>query len=111
MAAKSQQALSTGPTLADQAYRALREEIISGDLKPGERLTERHLAGRLGVSPTPIREALQRLEHEHLIQRTDTRRILVAEPSDRRLYELTLIEAALRGVSARLAAENATDKE
>jgi DNA-binding GntR family transcriptional regulator len=109
--AKAQQALSTGPTLADQAYRALREEIISGQLKPGERLTERHLATRLGVSPTPIREALQRLEHEHLIQRTDTRRILVAEPSVHRLYELTLIEAALRGVGARLAAENATEKE
>jgi DNA-binding GntR family transcriptional regulator len=109
--AKPQQALSTGPTLADQAYRALREQIISGELKPGERLTERHLATRLGVSPTPIREALQRLEHEHLIQRTDTRRILVAEPSAHRLYELTLIEAALRGVAARLAAENATEKE
>jgi DNA-binding GntR family transcriptional regulator len=109
--AKPQQALSTGPTLADQAYRALREEIISGQLKPGQRLTERHLAMRLGVSPTPIREALQRLEHEHLIQRTDTRRLLVAEPSVHRLYELTLMEAALRGVGARLAAENATEKE
>jgi DNA-binding GntR family transcriptional regulator len=109
--AKPQQALSTGPTLADQAYRALREEIISGKLEPGERLTERHLATRLGVSPTPIREALQRLEHEHLIQRTDTRRILVAEPSVHRLYELTLIEASLRGVGARLAAENATERE
>jgi DNA-binding GntR family transcriptional regulator len=108
---KPQQVLSTGPTLADQAYRALREEIISGKLKPGERLTERHLATRLGVSPTPIREALQRLEHEHLIQRTDTRRILVAEPSVHRLYELTLMEAALRGVGARLAAQNASDKE
>jgi len=111
MSARSPQALSTGPTLADQAYRALREEIISGRLEPGERLTERHLATRLGVSPTPIREALQRLEHEHLIQRTDTRRIQVAEPSVHRLYELTLIEAALRGVGARLAAENATDKD
>jgi DNA-binding GntR family transcriptional regulator len=109
--AQAQQALSTGPTLADQAYRALREEIISGRLAPGERLTERHIASRLGVSPTPIREALQRLEHEHLIQRTDTRRILVAEPSVHRLYELTLIEAALRGVGARLAAENATAQE
>jgi DNA-binding GntR family transcriptional regulator len=105
------QSLSMGPTLADQAYRALREEIISGELRPGERLTERHLAARLGVSPTPVREALGRLEHEHLIQRTDTRRILVAEPSVHRLYELTLIEAALRGVGARLAAENATERE
>jgi DNA-binding GntR family transcriptional regulator len=111
MSAKPQHVLSTGPTLADQAYRALRDEIISGRLKPGERLTERHLATRLGVSPTPIREALQRLEHEHLIQRTDTRRISVAEPSIHRLYELTLIEAALRGVGARLAAENAAEKE
>jgi DNA-binding GntR family transcriptional regulator len=109
--ARAQHALSIGPTLADQAYRALREEIISGRLKPGERLTERHIATRLGVSPTPIREALQRLEHEHLIQRTDTRRLLVAEPSVHRLYELTLIEAALRGTGARLAAENATEKE
>jgi DNA-binding GntR family transcriptional regulator len=109
--ARPQQLLSTGPTLADQAYRALREEIISGKLKPGERLTERHVATRLGVSPTPIREALQRLEHEHLIQRTDTRRIQVAEPSVHRLYELTLMEAALRGVGARLAAENATERE
>jgi DNA-binding GntR family transcriptional regulator len=111
MTVRSQQALTIGPTLADQAYRALREEIISGTLKPGERLTERHLATRLGVSPTPIREALQRLEHEHLIQRTDTRRILVAQPSVHRLYELTLIEAALRGVGARLAAENASERE
>jgi DNA-binding GntR family transcriptional regulator len=108
---KTQHVLSTGPTLADQAYRALREEIISGQLTPGERLTERQLAERLGVSPTPVREALQRLEHEHLIQRTDTRRILVAEPSVHRLYELTLIEAALRGVGARLAAENATEDD
>lgn len=111
MRSKTQHVLSIGPTLADQAYQALREEIISGKLRPGERLTERQLAERLGVSPTPVREALQRLEHEHLIQRTDTRRILVAEPSVRRLYELTLIEAALRGVGARLAAENATEKE
>ncbi|HEV3229295.1 MAG TPA: GntR family transcriptional regulator [Solirubrobacteraceae bacterium] len=111
MGSKTQHTLSTGPTLADQAYRALREEIISGALTPGERLTERQLAERLGVSPTPVREALQRLEHEHLIQRTDTRRITVAEPSVRRLYELTVIEAALRGVGARLAAENATEKE
>src|SRR3982074_1263803 len=109
--AKQQRVLSIGPTLADQAYRALREEIINGKLKPGERLTERHLATRLGVSPTPIREALQRLEHEHLIQRTDTRRILVAEPSVHRLYELTLSEAAPRGAGARLAAENASERE
>jgi DNA-binding GntR family transcriptional regulator len=103
--------LTTGPKLSDQAYRALREEITTGRLKPGERVTERALAQRLGVSPTPVREALQRLEHERLIERDAVRAIRVAEPSVARLYELTLIEVALRGVAARLAAERATDQQ
>jgi DNA-binding GntR family transcriptional regulator len=111
MTPSTQTSLSTGPTLADQAYRALREDIIEGRLQPGERVTERQLAERLGVSPTPVREALGRLEHEHLIERSGTRRIQIAEPSHTRLYELTLVEAALRGVAARLAAENATAVE
>jgi DNA-binding GntR family transcriptional regulator len=103
--------LTTGPTLSDQAYRALREDITTGALKPGQRLTERALAHHLGVSPTPVREALQRLEHERLIERDAVRAIRVVEPSVARLYELSLIEAALRGVAARLAAERATDAE
>jgi DNA-binding GntR family transcriptional regulator len=103
--------LTTGPTLSDQAYRALREEITTGQLKPGQRVTERALAEHLGVSPTPVREALQRLEHERLIERDAVRAIRVAEPSVAKLYELTLIEVALRSVAARLAAERATDQE
>jgi DNA-binding GntR family transcriptional regulator len=103
--------LTTGPTLSDQAYRALREEITTGELKPGQRLTERALADHLGVSPTPVREALQRLEHERLIERDAVRSIRVAEPSVARLYELALIEVALRGAAARLAAERATEAE
>src|SRR5258708_8908026 len=101
--------LTTGPTLSDQAYRALREEITTGELKPGQRLTERALADHLGVSPTPVREALQRLEHERLIERDAGRSIRVAEPSVARLYELALIEVALRGAAARLPPEPATD--
>ena len=103
--------LTTGPTLSDQAYRALREDITSGALQPGQRLTERGLAEHLGVSPTPVREALQRLEHERLIERDAVRAIRVADPSVARLHELSLIEAALRGVAARLAAERATAAE
>jgi DNA-binding GntR family transcriptional regulator len=103
--------LTTGPTLSDQAYRALREEITTGELKPGQRVTERALAQHLGVSPTPVREALQRLEHERLIERDAVRSIRIAEPSVAKLYELSQIEVALRGVAARLAAERATDQE
>jgi DNA-binding GntR family transcriptional regulator len=103
--------LTTGPTLGDQAYQAIREAITSGDLAAGERTTERALARRLGVSPTPVREALQRLEHERLIRRPSSRGIEVAQPTQREQYELAIIEAALRGVAARLAAEAATDAE
>jgi DNA-binding GntR family transcriptional regulator len=108
MAAKAVGKLTTGPTLSDQAYLALREHITTGTFTPGMKLTERSLADSLGVSPTPVREALQRLEHERLIERDATRTIRVADPTVARLYELTLIEAALRGVAARLAAERAS---
>jgi DNA-binding GntR family transcriptional regulator len=104
--------LTTGPTLGDQAYEAIRAAITSGELVAGERTTERALALRLGVSATPVREALKRLEHERLIRRQGSARgIEIAKPSQRELYELALVEAALRGVAARLAADAATDKE
>jgi DNA-binding GntR family transcriptional regulator len=103
--------LTTGPSLADQAYEVLRDLITSGDLAPGERLTERGLAERLGVSPTPVREAISRLTHERLLVRVDGRTLQVAAPSLRRLREMSLIQSALRGVAARIAAEGATDEE
>jgi DNA-binding GntR family transcriptional regulator len=102
--------LSTGPSLADQAYAALREGITSGRFAPGQTLTERALAGDLGVSPTPVREAISRLEHERLLER-DGRALTVAAPGVDRLRELVRIEAALRGVAARIAAERATADE
>ena len=103
--------LVTAPSLADQAYEVLRDLITSGELAPGERLTERSLAGRLGVSPTPVREAISRLIHERLLVRVDGRVLQVAAPSLRRLREMSLIQAALHGVAARLAAAGASDEE
>jgi DNA-binding GntR family transcriptional regulator len=100
-----------GPALSDRAYAALREAITDGHYLPGAKLTERALAANLGVSPTPVREALRHLQYERLIERDSVRTIKVADPSTRQLYDLTLIEAALRGVAARLAAERATDAE
>jgi DNA-binding GntR family transcriptional regulator len=108
---KAPRRLTTGPSLADQAYDALREDITTGRLTAETRITERWLADRLGVSPTPVREALKRLEHEHLIERVGGNAIRVAEPSLRRLHELSLIEAALRGVAAQIAAVSASDDE
>jgi DNA-binding GntR family transcriptional regulator len=103
--------LSTGPTLSDQAHSALRQMIVDGRLSAGERITERALGDLLGVSPTPIREALRRLEQERLIERPDKRNVRVAAPGLEDLRKLNLIQAALRGVAARLAAEQGTDEE
>jgi DNA-binding GntR family transcriptional regulator len=108
---KATRRLTTGPSLADQAYVALRDDITTGRLNAQTRITERWLAQRLGVSPTPVREALKRLEHEHLIERGDGNAIRVTEPSLSRLHELSLIEAALRGAAARIAAVAASDRE
>ncbi len=103
--------LTTGPSLADQAYGVVRDWITSGDLVPSDRITERGLAERLGVSPTPVREAISRLLHERLLVRVDGRNLQVTAPDLRRLREMSLIQVALRAVAAGLAAELATDEE
>lgn len=111
MSAETRRQLTTGPSLADQAYAVLRDMITDGELAPSERVTERGLAALLGVSPTPVREAITRLIHERLLVRVDGRALEVTAPSFNRLYEASLIQVALRGVAARLAAEFATDEE
>jgi DNA-binding GntR family transcriptional regulator len=103
--------LTVGPSLAEQAYEVLREMITAGELAPGERLTERGLAERLGVSATPVREAITRLTHERLLVRPDGRTLQVAAPSLQKLRDMSMIHAALNGIAARLAVERASDSE
>ncbi|MAT06856.1 MAG: GntR family transcriptional regulator [Acidimicrobiaceae bacterium] len=108
MGDSSLQELSS-PSLADQAYAAIRSAIANGELPPGEKITERGLAAMLSVSATPIREAIRRLEQEGLVERRGARSTVVyeADASDR--YELGLVEGALKSVAVRLAATNASD--
>ena len=91
-------------SLADQAYRALRESIADGRLAPGTRITERQLAAALDVSPTPIREAISKLELEGLVERVGVRRLQVADHPEETLHELEQVEVMLRGAEARFAA-------
>jgi len=95
-------------TLADQAYGAIREAIVSGELESREKITERGLAERLSVSATPVREALRRLEQDGLVERTGPRTVQVVDFDDRSVAEIRMAEGALRVVAARLAATNAT---
>jgi DNA-binding GntR family transcriptional regulator len=101
----------TSPTLADQAYDALRDAIISGDLAPREKITERGLADHLAISPTPVREALRRLEQDHLIERLGPRTVQVTELDDGTAAEIRLVEGTLRALAARLASTNAEHEQ
>jgi DNA-binding GntR family transcriptional regulator len=96
-------ALERVDSLAERAYRALREQIATGGLAPGARVTERGLAVRLGVSATPIREALRRLEQERLVERVTARQLRIAAQSEQSLRELMYTEAVVRAAAARIA--------
>ena len=95
-------------TLADRTYRAAKEAIAAGELRQGEKVTERGLAERFSVSPTPVREAIRRLEQDGLIERTGPRTVVVATMGDSAIQELAEVEIALRGLVARFAARHAT---
>jgi len=95
-------------SLAEQAYRAIREGIATGLFEAGERVTERGLAARLSVSATPVREALRRLEQEGLIERVSARELRVVDHSSGTLRELLLTGAALRAIEARFATHKIT---
>lgn len=96
-------------SLAEQAYRAIREGIATGLFSAGERVTERGLATKLNVSATPVREALRRLEQEGLIERVSARHLRVVDHSYGTLRELLLAGAALRAMEARFATYKITD--
>jgi DNA-binding GntR family transcriptional regulator len=102
-------ALDRVDSLAERAYRALREQIATGGLASGERVTERGLALRLGVSATPVREALRRLEQERLIERVGPRQLRITERSERAVRELLYAEAVIRAAAARFATSKISD--
>jgi DNA-binding GntR family transcriptional regulator len=92
------------------AYSLILDAIDTGIYRPGDRLVESELADRFGVSRTPIREALQRLETQSLLTR-DGRSLIVASLDHSQLAELYVVRGALEGLAARLAARQATPEE
>ena len=92
-------------------WRKSAPRIVSGELSPGAKVTERELAQRYGVNRAPLREALLRLEERRLIERVPFSGTRVFQPSDRMLAELWDIREVLEGLAARRAAETATQAE
>jgi DNA-binding GntR family transcriptional regulator len=101
----------TATTLADQAYTALRQAILDGALARGQKITERGLAEMLNISPTPVREAMRRLEQDRLIERQGPRSVTVAAFDDDEKADIATVESTLRALAARLAAARATELE
>jgi DNA-binding GntR family transcriptional regulator len=98
-------------SLAERAYRRLRDAIVAGQLPAGTRLSERSLAAGLGVSAQPVREALRRLQAEGMVATAPRRGTVVAEFTAERLTDMSRIRVALEGVAAALAAQHATEAD
>lgn len=90
--------------LRDVIFNTLRDAIVSGDLKPGERLMEVSLAEKMGVSRTPVREAVRRLEMEGLVTMTPRKGTHVAELSVKDIMDVLEVRAALDRLATELAA-------
>ena len=97
--------------LREVVYETLREAIRNGALTPGERLMEIQLAEELGVSRTPVREAIRKLELERFVVMLPRRGTYVANLSLKDINEVFEIRAALDGLAAGLAAERITEEE
>lgn len=97
--------------LRELVLEAIREAIINGTLKPRERLMEIQLAEELGVSRTPVREALRKLELEGFIVMVPRKGAYVADLSFKDIADVFEIRAALEALAAGLAAERITDEE
>ena len=104
-------AIGRRPSLAEEAAATLREFILLGKLEPGVAVPERNLAEALGISRTPLKEALRILENEGLIVYGPTRRPRVADPSLEELAQNLAVLGALEALSGELACVNVTNEE
>ena len=94
--------------LRDVVFNTLRQAILTGELKPGERLMEIHLADRLGVSRTPIREAIRKLELEGFVTMVPRKGAQVARISEKNLKDVLEVRRALDTLAVQLACEKMT---
>ena len=99
------------PTLQDRAYEAIKTRILSLAFAPGRQLAETELASQLGISKTPVREALRRLEREDLVRVISYKGVFVTEVTARDVLELSEIRGVLVGLAAEQVTKTVTDSD
>ncbi len=97
--------------LRDLVFNTLRQAILTGELKPGERLMEIHLADKLGVSRTPIREAIHKLELEGLVTMIPRHGAAVSQITEKSMSDVLEVRRALDALCAELACDRITEGE
>lgn len=101
-------------SLSERAYQAIKESLLETDvaqISDGERIDERELAQRLGVSRTPLRESINRLAMEGFLRIVPRKGIYVVKKTRDEIIEILLVRAALEGMAARLATQYVTENE
>lgn len=98
-------------TLREKILETIREAILKGELKPGEKVAEPELADRFGISRTPIREAFRQLESEGYLTVIPRKGAVVTALSERAVEEFYAIKSILEGYAAQMAAENLAEKD
>jgi DNA-binding GntR family transcriptional regulator len=104
-------AFTDGGSLRAQVFKELENAILTGTLVPGDALIESHLSQELGVSRTPVREAIRQLELEGLVKSIPNRGAVVVGISERDIEDIYTIRTRIEGLAARWAAQNITDEE
>ncbi|WP_430468779.1 GntR family transcriptional regulator [Vreelandella titanicae] len=95
--------------IRDKVYTYLKDAILRGEYKAGDRLVERVLAEKLSISRTPIREALFRLENQHFVRTVPRKGVVVNEIPQSEILEVFMILSSLESLAARLAAQKIND--
>ena len=99
------------PSLREQIYESLKTAIVTLELAPGERIRDKDLAEKFGVSRTPVREAIRRLEDEGLVESAPGSLTRVTEINVKEVKDAFTVVAVLHGLAARLAVPKLTERD
>src|SRR5659263_539446 len=100
-----------GISAREKTYDYLKANILSGHFIPGERLAEEHLAEELGVSRTPVREALHKLEQEGLIEPLESRGFCIPRDSSEEIEDLFELRTVLEGYTLKIICGRITEEQ